>query len=199
MEFEGGRYHAFNKHKKHSVFCCKWYRKLRPIEKEPGYGLFKFENKPRILKETPLSDERGISFALRKAWKKLPTSLTDYYARKESENGSTEKVIERCGGRVKFKMINDRALMSKNGLISYEPHSKGLSIAMKNYPSVYNDWVQVEDPPRFTNKILVSFPTAGVSTMRRMLALNKLLETITGDDLANRVVWRLRTVSRRMA
>lgn len=132
MEFLNVRYHSYDQSDNSKTFSCKGYRK----PSRPGYALFKIENKSRVTRENPGSSHQRIDRLLEDAWKKelerswkrLPAEQKAEYDRKASESETAKRMNERCLGKVRFKKVDGRVLLSENDLISYVPHSKQLSV-----------------------------------------------------------------------
>lgn len=117
MEFNGASYLVYNRNINSNVYCCMWNRKLRPQEKEPGYRLFKMES---FRKNPENCFKRGYN-AIGREWARLSANEKRGFALREGPN----QMIERCTGRLKFKVINRQTNRRDGALINYKPHSKG--------------------------------------------------------------------------
>ena len=125
MEFQGAKYHIYNRYRDHIVFSCKTYRQSLQ-ETTPGYELFKIEVGSRISNEN--SRDESIDRLTAKAWRQLTAKGRAHYNRRARESKVAKPVNPRCMGRLKFRKVNGRTLLSEDGLISYRPHSEQLSV-----------------------------------------------------------------------
>ena len=125
MEFQGAKYHIYNRYPNCDTYICKTYRQGY-YESSLGYALFKSEIKSQISNVNPTGE--SIDQLAANTWRQLPVDRRAYYDHKANESGVTKPLKYPCTGVLRFKRVNGQTLLSEDGLISYRPHSEQLSV-----------------------------------------------------------------------